>query len=168
MMPDFFDLNYLLKGTEIQKRGYEAIRSSGIMETLEKFTPVLVGTLPLDLFTGTSDLDIICCFDDAEQFIDQVRGKLDMNRIRLNDIESLISSFDHHNFTFEIVAQPIPVRQQNAFRHMVAEWTLLTQNDSRFKEKILALKKRGIKTEPAFAQVLGLKGDPYIELLSLK
>lgn len=135
------------------------------MKTLEKFTPVLVGTLPLDLFTDSSDLDIICHCDDADQFIDVVRGKLNVKRIRLNDVESLIGTFDHNNFTFEIVAQPMPVRQQNAFRHMVAEWVLLSRNDLQFKEKILDLKKLGIKTEPAFAEVLGLNGNPYIELL---
>ena len=39
------------------------------------------------------------------------------------------------------------------------DWT------SAWQELIIELKKKGIKTEPAFAMLLDLKGDPYDELL---
>jgi hypothetical protein len=35
------------------------------------------------------------------------------------------------------------------------------------REEIIRLKEKGIKTEPAFAQIFGLVGDPYDELLAL-
>jgi uncharacterized protein DUF4269 len=57
------------------------------------------------------------------------------------------------------------VKEQLAFRHLVAEWRILSGQDALFKRKILELKERGIKTEPVFAQLLGLAGDPYQELL---
>ena len=159
-MIDFFDLSYLVNGSPIQQKGYKAIRSSGILNTLRDFDPVVVGTLPLDLFTDDSDIDIICYCTNAEKLPD-----LSFKSKRLSGIDSFISNFNLLGFKFEIVAQPIPVREQVAFRHMVAEMKILSEKGEDFRRKILELKQSGIKTEPAFAQLLGLEGDPYQELL---
>lgn len=67
----------------------------------------------------------------------------------------------------EIFAQSVPVRQQNAYRHMLVEWALLTHWGREGHKEIRRLKNKGMKTEPAFAYALGLKGDPYAELLKL-
>jgi len=48
---------------------------------------------------------------------------------------------------------------------MVIEYQLLVKHGSVCREKIIELKKQGFKTEPAFAFLLGLKGNPYEELL---
>lgn len=172
MTPDFFDLTYLARGSAIQQEGFRAITSLGIMDSLEAFSPAVVGTLPLDLFTNKSDIDIICCFPNAEEFAEKMFFDLNarssnfyINRKDLNGIDSMITSFEYEGFPFEIVAQGVPVREQYAFRHMVAEWKILSENDAGFRERVLELKKEGIKTEPAFAQLLGLKGDPYQQLL---
>jgi hypothetical protein len=157
---DFFDVSYLANGTPIQRRGYKAINSSGILRTLKEFDPVVVGTLPLDLFTDESDIDIICCCSDAERLPD-----LSFKSKTLNGVLSFISNFNLLGFKFEVVAQPIPVREQLAFRHMVAEWKILSGRDEMFRQRILELKRSGIKTEPAFAQLMGLQGNPYEELL---
>jgi len=42
---------------------------------------------------------------------------------------------------------------------------ILSGKDEAFRQKVLELKKLGIKKEPAFAQLLGLQGNPYKELL---
>lgn len=169
---DFFDITYLSKGSEIQKKGFQAITSLGILNLLKEYTPVVVGTLPLDLFLEKSDIDIICCFSDGEDFAEKVFFDLELitpnfyiNRKPLSGIDSLITTFEYEDFRFEIVAQKIPVREQAAFRHMVAEWRILSERDASFRKQILELKNNGIKTEPAFAQLLGLTGDPYQELL---
>jgi hypothetical protein len=171
-MPDFFDLNYLAKGSAIQQKGFRAITSLGIMSSLKEFSPVVVGTLPLDLFTDKSDIDIVCCFPNAEDFAEKVFFERDAARLNfyisrkmLDGVDTLIANFEYEDILFEVVGQAKPVREQIAFRHMVAEWKILSQNDAVFREKILELKKEGIKTEPAFAQLLGLKNDPYQELL---
>lgn len=160
--PDFFDLSYLAKGSSIQQAGYRSIISSGIMERLKEFNPVVVGTLPLDLFTYASDIDIICNYTDADKFQALFN---DSQRKQLGGIDSVIANFEHDNFEFEIVGQPVSVTEQVAFRHMIVEWNILAANDGAFRAKIMELKRKGIKTEPAFAQVLGLQGDPYQALL---
>ncbi|MEI9918610.1 MAG: DUF4269 domain-containing protein [Bacteroidota bacterium] len=162
MTRDFFDLSYLSKGSAIQQAGFRAITDSDILNSLKEFSPVVVGTLPLDLFISTSDIDIICYFSDLERFESQLKHS---TRKDLNGITSVISNFDFDGFEFEIVGQPIPVREQFAYRHMVIEWDILEEKGEVFRREIISLKERGIKTEPAFAQLLNLPGDPYLALL---
>lgn len=81
---------------------------------------------------------------------------------------TLLCRFMQQNFQIEIFCQPVPVKQQLAYRHMVIEHWLLNVHGERLKKKILDLKKDGIKTEPAFAQVLNLEGDPYDALLKFE
>jgi hypothetical protein len=50
---------------------------------------------------------------------------------------------------------------------MIIESRILKEKGIDFKEKIIKLKSSGIKTEPAFAKLLGLNGNPYVELLKL-
>lgn len=162
MTPNFFDLTYLSKGSAVQQAGLRAIIDSGIMNTLKEFTPVVVGTLPLDLFVATSDIDIICFYLDANEF---QAGLKDSKRKDINGLDSLISNFDFDGFQFEVVGQPIPVTEQGAYRHMVTEWKILEEKGESFRREVMALKERGVKTEPAFAQLMGLPGDPYKALL---
>ena len=162
MTPDFFDLTYLSKGSAVQQTGLRAIIDSGIMNSLKEFSPVVVGTLPIDLFTSDSDIDIICCYSDITEFESKLDGS---SRIDLNGIKSVISNFDFNGFKFEIVGQPIPVTDQLAYRHLVVEWKILEERGDGFRQEIINLKESGIKTEPAFAQLLDLPGDPYEALL---
>jgi hypothetical protein len=68
-------------------------------------------------------------------------------------------------YKVEIFAQDIPADQQMAYLHLLKEYALLEKYGAVFKRKIIALKKNGIKTEPAFCKLLGIKGDPYAGLL---
>ena len=83
-------------------------------------------------------------------------------------IETTIARFNTNSFEIEIFGQNIPVEQQNAYRHMLTEYKILQQKGVVFKRKVTALKKQGLKTEPAFARLLGIKGNPYEELLDFK
>lgn len=59
----------------------------------------------------------------------------------------------------EVFAQARPVRAQRARRHLVAERRLLEAAGEGGAEKIRRLKRRGVKTEPAFAEYFTLPGD---------
>lgn len=47
---------------------------------------------------------------------------------------------------------------------MLAEYKILQERGEEFKQKIIELKKKGIKTELAFGMLLGLE-NPYEDLL---
>ncbi len=50
---------------------------------------------------------------------------------------------------------------------MITEHAILKEKGKNFKQEIIKLKASGLKTEPAFAKLLGIEGDPYEELLKL-
>lgn len=168
---NFADLIYLESGSETQRRGITAIRKSGVFNLLQPYGPVLAGTLPLDLFTPTSDLDILCFAPDPLAFFDFAKsalGHFDKFRIYqviINGEEAIIVNFSFGGFAFEVFAQKIPVKEQTAYRHLLIEHQILQEKGEAFREKVMELKSKGVKTEPAFAYVLQLKGDPYEALL---
>lgn len=49
---------------------------------------------------------------------------------------------------------------------MLIEHQILLKRGDDFKQQIIGLKLKGLKTEPAFAKLLGFKGDPYLALLN--
>lgn len=60
-----------------------------------------------------------------------------------------------------------PVRS-NAYRHMLVEARVLRLLGGEFMRRVVELKEKGVKTEPAFARLLGLDGDPYVAVLGLE
>ncbi|HEY0655930.1 MAG TPA: DUF4269 domain-containing protein [Chryseosolibacter sp.] len=146
--------------------------NSKILYHLQPFKPVLTGTLPLDLFIpGKSDLDIIIQ-SDRLQIMEQNllstfanKKKLTTKFSMIRKRPTLVCRFIQQDFPIEIFCQPVPVKQQMAYRHMIIEHWLLHTRGPAFRKKIHELKKDGVKTEPAFAQLLNLEGDPYDALL---
>ena len=140
---------------------------------LAAFTPTWTGTYPIGIYTGTSDLDIICEAANLKVWLACIRGSYgayeefqweeDMSRG-----EPYVSvSFLFEGFQIELFGQKVPVQRQYAFRHMMIEGKILTQASALCKEAILKLKQEGLNTEHAFAQVLRLPGDPYKALLDI-
>src|SRR5687767_13414501 len=76
---NFETIDYLKAGTEKQQRAHEMLISHTVIETLQVFNPLLVGTIPLNIDTTNSDLDIICQWKSKNLFI-----------------ETLIENFAHH------------------------------------------------------------------------
>ena len=64
----FITLDYLREGTRRQRWAYHNLTDLGIVEILKDYTPLLAGTVPLDIDIATSDLDIICHWQDAQEF----------------------------------------------------------------------------------------------------
>ncbi|GGF06345.1 DUF4269 domain-containing protein [Flavobacterium limi] len=168
---NFDNIEYLKHGTDRQRQAYFILNNIQILSKLKSFDPILVGTIPLSIDIESSDLDIICCFSDNHQFqktiIDNFANE-DHFKIReqhnINGI-AIVANFFISDFEIEVFGQTIPSKQQFGYRHLVVEYNLLNNNDERFRQQIIELKHQGHKTESAFASVLGLTGDPYIELL---
>lgn len=74
-------------------------------------------------------------------------------------------AFRAEAYPVEFFVQDVPLREQRAFRHLVAEYLLLERHGMALRQQVREFKEFGVKTEPAFAQALGLPGDPYLALL---
>lgn len=174
MVPNlnFLDIAYLENGNERQKNAYQVLTENAILEKLNRFTPILVGTIPINIDIESSDLDIICNVNDEEAFVSTVKNHFQNKKafeISKNlNFNAVQSNFVINDFEIEIFGQDIPTQQQNAYRHMLIEHRILLEKGEQFRLQIIELKKQGYKTEPAFAKLLGLKGDAYEELLKLK
>ena len=173
-MIDFFQPGkYLKQGNPRQRRAWQDLESFNLLSVLQPFQPVLVGTIPIEIDVEGSDLDIICCASDLDDFatlltrhFGHCTGFRLERGITRNEI-FVVAHFQANHFPVEIFGQSRPVVEQNAYRHMIVEYRLLQEKGEDFRQAILSLKESGVKTEPAFAQVLGLKGDPYEALLNL-
>jgi hypothetical protein len=170
---DWRDLTYLLHGTKTQRAAYYTLQKLQVFTLLAAYDPILAGTIPLDIDILGSDLDIVCHATDTEAFAHNLHdhfGHFDNFRLQYTFVDGLptvISQFKFKDFTIEIFGQPRPVMEQNAVRHMIAEERLLRYGGQEVRRRIRLLKEQGLKTEPAFAAVFGLPGDPYRTLLHL-
>jgi hypothetical protein len=174
MNVNFEDISYLKQGTSRQQHAFRVLTTHQIMEKLDKFQPILAGTIPLNIDTTGSDLDIICCWKNETDFINTLQqhfGKMkqfEWHKATIRDELSIICNFMLEDFPVEIFGQAIPSNKQMAYRHLLIENQLLIQKGEQFRKEIIQLKEAGLKTEPAFATLLNLKGDPYTELLKLE
>lgn len=173
MITDFKNIEYLKYGNERQKLAYSEILNLNIFEKLKKFNPVLTGTIPIGIDLPESDLDIICECQNHSVFSELLIALFSNQKdfkifsTKQDGIESTITTFKTEHFLFEIFGQNIKTEKQNAYRHMLVENRILIEKGDEFKQEIIKLKSSGLKTEPAFARLLGLNGNPYVELLKL-
>ncbi|WJS96552.1 DUF4269 domain-containing protein [Flavobacterium johnsoniae] len=173
-MIDFTDISYLKTGNQKQQLAFEVLTKHKVLENLSTFDPILVGTIPINIDVKNSDLDIICCWKNKSEFIEKIKSLFSKENhftIRenvINNQESVIANFHIGDFEIEIFGQNIPTQQQNGYRHMLVEAQILHCKDENFRLEIIKLKEKGIKTEPAFGLLLGLKGNVYEELLDYK
>jgi hypothetical protein len=172
-MTDFTDIAYLETGTPRQQEAWQQLTGNGILKLLQGFSPVLTGTIPINIDIESSDLDIICCYENAGLFMDVLIRHFSnyegfaLRETTINYTDSVIANFYLPGFEVEIFGQPTPVQQQNAYRHMLVEYALLQQHGEGFRRAVIDLKHQGMKTEPAFAWLLDLPGDPYQAMLDL-
>lgn len=80
-MIDFTTLDYLRAGNERQKRAYEILTKYKIFEVLDYYSPILAGTIPIEIDIDGSDLDIICEVKNKvefEKFLIQIFENFDL------------------------------------------------------------------------------------------
>jgi hypothetical protein len=153
---------------------YQAVvQKLRLLEQLSAFTPVMIGTPPLGIDVATSDIDVACYSKNLDYFemqCTQAFGAISgysSTRTTAQTIATSIVRFSSHDWAIEIFCQPSPVEQQWGVRHFRIEQRIL-KLAPRVAPMIREMKEGGLKTEPAFANLLGLKGDPYIALLDLE
>ena len=170
------DISYLACGNARQRRAFRALNALGILNILRAYSPALTGTIPLDIDIAQSDLDIICevgrasdlaAFERVVEDAFSARDSFQIERITVKGVATVFARFTFDGFPIEIFAQPRPVTEQNAYRHMVVEARLLEIGGEDARRAIRQLKSAGLKTEPAFARYFKIEGDPYEALLQL-
>jgi hypothetical protein len=179
---DLYSIDYLKAGSERQRHAFAALKKLELLDAMSKWTNgevemgvhlTLAGSVPLDLATNKSDLDIIVCAPDLKKMGEIYRrelGSLDgfqQDRGILLGTSTLITQFQFANENFEIFSQNVPIPRQNAVIHLLVEERLLAIGGEAFREKLMVLRLAGQKTEPAFGELLSLE-DPYRELLELE
>ena len=174
MNVDFTNIQYLRSGNNRQQRAYLKLTELSIFEKLQAYKPLLAGTIPLGIDLPESDLDIICECSNHVKFTETLtslysnKNNFEVRTSIWKGLTSTIVTFQSGEFEIEIFGQDCPTRNQNAYQHMIIEYQILNSKDDDFRTKIIGLKQEGIKTEPAFAKLLDLSGNPYEELLKLE
>ncbi len=170
----FDNIEYLRRGNSRQQQAYSCLSDNQVLLKLKLYTPILVGTVPINVNIENSDLDIICCFYNTREFIKTITDNFrDEKNFTIKeqqnpDSPTVIASFILGDFEIEIFGQKIPTKQQFAYRHMIVEHNLLKEYGEKLRQQVVGLKRQGHKTEPAFGLALGLTGDPYMELLKFE
>lgn len=175
MSPDvhFSNIDYLSKGNQRQIEACEILNEVKVLEILREYTPILVGTIPIDIDISASDLDIICEVHDFKRFEDLLNKYFhNMNEFicslsLVNGVPRIVCNYQHKGWKFEIFGQSLPTIEQNGYKHMIIENRILKLLGNKGNEWIRDLKKSGLKTEPAFGKLLKLDGDPYELLLQM-
>ena len=171
---DWKDISYLKEGSPVQTKAHKCLKELNIFDLLKEYNPVLTGTIPLGISTKSSDLDIACRYFDADRF----ENYLEMHYGRQTNftVEQkekagywiVVAKFIYQGFKVEIYGALFPVASQNSYRHLQIEHRILELLGDEFKQQVVKLKQEGLKTEPAFAQLLEIEGDPYQQLLKLE
>jgi len=175
-MINWKDLRYLQAGNSRQQQAYAVLQTLELWSTLADFDPVLAGTIPLAIDTPASDLDVLCEVAPAAQqvfshLLAARYGALPAFRIRQHRIrgeDSIVCSFRYEDTEVEVFGQAVPTVQQFGFRHMLVEHAILQAGGETWRYAVRQLKEQGLKTEPAFAALLHLPGNPYESLLTLE
>lgn len=171
-MRNFTKIDYLKDGNERQKKAYEILTKYHVFEKMKDYSPILAGTVPIEIDIKGSDLDLIFEVDlqYEQDFLDDllfcqfIPQDADVEYPIINGEKCITLNFMLEGFPIEIFGQNKPTIQQNAYLHMLAEYKILQEKGEDFKQKIIELKNQGIKTEPAFGILLGLE-NPYEDLL---
>lgn len=168
-----------LAQTPRQRQAQAILRELDLLRHLAPFDPLLIGTIPLGIDTPQSDLDVACCAPDLAHFCAEAarlfgrQAAFHSKRMEKRGVPSAVVSFlaggeeEGASLEVEFFAQSLPLDAQYGVRHALVEGRLLDLGGERLAEAVHALKMQGTPTEPAFARLLRLPGDPYEALWQL-
>ncbi|WP_373652305.1 DUF4269 domain-containing protein [Schlesneria sp. DSM 10557] len=153
---------------------YEQILADlDLLAKLAEFRPMVIGTPPLGIMVTSSDIDVACEAADLDHFRDRVLTEFQqlpafaVRSLSIGQQPTCIANFEYRGWPIELFCQQIPVQRQAGVRHFLIEQRLLRLHPE-LRPLIQQAPDKGQKTEPAFAQALGLTGDPYESLLLLE
>lgn len=167
------DWRALAHGDALQQQAFTVLERYAVFARLSEFDPAHVSTIGNGLATETSDIDVVCSFRNKEHFETVVRGAFSsapgfsLRTFVVRGEASIVASF-RDALEVEIYASETPTDQQLGYRHYVVTSKLLVLVGEELVHAVKARKRRGEKTEPALAEILGLDGDPYLALLDLE
>jgi len=151
----------------------QVVQNLSLLDRLYEFDPFIIGTPQLGIELKNSDIDIACSAEDLARFkrvtsteFSNFDGFQCRNSNWQNE-NSVIVQFHAYDWDIELFCQTIPTNQQWGVRHFNIEQRLLNI-EPKLRGVVQRLKQHGLKTEPAFARVLGLPGDPYSSILELE
>ncbi|MEM7492036.1 MAG: DUF4269 domain-containing protein [Pseudomonadota bacterium] len=153
---------------------YGILKAHSVLDVLEPFDAVWVGSTALDVHLSDSDIDICCSAKGdldsfaatlKEQFGQQPKFKLEQKPYRGQP--SCFASFNLSGQSFEVWGREHAVEDHEFYRLFKVEERLLRFGGDDLRSAIRDLKKEGLSTEEAFAEALGLHGDAEEALLSL-
>lgn len=170
-MNRFVTLDYLRGGSSSQRRAYAVLHDCGIFDLLRPYEPLLAGTVPLGIDVEGSDLDIVCRISSVEgfaAFAEQAFGERAGFEMHRRGGDTVVVRFYADGMPVEIFASPTPSARSAAWRHMLVEERIMALAGDDFRRRVICLKRCGVKTEPAFARLLRLDGDPFAAVLALE
>ena len=115
----FRNPSYLTRGNARQQHAYRALESLKLFRILRAYTPILTGTIPLNIDIRGSDLDVICAAHDLDAFTRAVtdafgvRSGFRIKREAIKGVESVIVNFDYGGFPIEIFGQANPAARRD-------------------------------------------------------
>jgi len=152
----------------------EAFQNLELFSRLKKYQPLIAGSFPLGLQNNDSDVDILLQAQDLKKLEAELRqyyGNM-LNYLAqfelVDGLPTLVVNFQYQNRGFEFFAQDCEPVRQRAYLHFLIEERLLKWGGATFKRRVLEKRQQGLKTEPAFAEVLAISTDPYQALLELQ
>jgi len=171
MAIDFKNIAYLKDGNARQQQVYAVLTAHQVLSKLQPYQPIVVGTIPIAIDIAESDIDIVLQATDLlalREVLTAYFGLYTAFEIQFIKEDVLLCNFEIDQIPVELFATPNASDQQNGYLHMLKEYEILQAKGEDFAEQVRKLKRQGIKTEPAFCQLLQLEGDPYEAILKYK
>ncbi len=140
---DFKNIRYLKEGNPKQQKVYQLLNDFQIIEKLENYNPLVVGTIPIEIDLDDSDVDIILQTNDCNDLEKFLLDKFSyfrnfkMDR-RMSDKQNiLVCNFVIDQIPFEVYAENKPTHLQYGFLHMMKEFEILNQKGIDFSLTIV-------------------------------